>query len=123
MFTGLEYAIDGRPIRIEAFAKWRNEYGTDVFDLTEAFHLMRTNTGTGYEGSSSQNPPRLTIELADTADKLVYDVKISVDLWGWIFATYTWLGVRMDFRKPFGSPMLENVWMTEEMFVKVKILA
>lgn len=123
MWFGIAPTIDDRPISVNAYVKWFDSIGTDFLDFTETLHAVRNDTHDGYIAWSSETHPRIGLSIDDKTELNRYEVSVLVDLWGWIEYEYCFEDVEITFRPPWGSSLHQKVWIHNEQFIQIRLLA
>lgn len=119
MWGGIIPIVAGLPIRLVAFARWKQDHCAVNVDLIESFQLSLNQVTKDWHGSSSNDGPNLAIEVASLAEKNHFDVELMLRIDLAIVDSHTWHDVIVPDRRPLDTDLLQHVIQPDRWFYQL----
>ena len=103
---GIPADENGKPVNLNAYAKWEGVQTGGPFLVSESFALQLTTGGTEYVGSSADSGLNLQLVLHETSDPDAYDVALRLRVDEVIVEEEFWFDVDVRFRPPWGTTLV-----------------
>jgi len=99
---------DVLPVNLNAYATWIGYDSEGAFNLVETIGLRLDAGATQYAGSSGNSGRDLRLILTATVTPDVWNIELQLLRDGLLQDQRYFTGVRSDFRKPFGTPIVRR---------------
>jgi len=106
MFVGIPPIIDQRPATANAYARWTGLDSGGSYNVIETFRLRRNDTDTGWQGESSNHGNNVKLEILDTPDLTLVDVRLTLRIDLNEINSHAWPTEPTTARPPWGTKTL-----------------
>jgi hypothetical protein len=122
MYTTVPPHVDAKPTTLNAFAAWRDFFGSDQFDLAESLHLRRTDAFDGWQARTFTTPYWLELQVHDTPDPHTFNLELYVKAsWGTIH-DHRWIHHQADPAARWDTQLLSRIWIPHVNYAHLIVL-